>query len=143
MNDQSLFDLLGGRPTLERVHKSFYDKLYAHPWLKQFFVDVEQKILEDQQTDFMTSNMGGGKIFSGSLPEKAHKHMYITNDLFNLRQSILKECLIENGIPRDLAERWLKIDEAFRPSVVKENVDQCQKRFKTDEILFFPNPPSI
>lgn len=142
MEDKSLFELIGGRPMLEQVHKTFYDKLYAHPWLKKFFGDVDQKIIEDQQTDFMTSNMGGGKIFSGSLPEKAHKHIYITNDMFNLRQSILKECILETGLSVDLVERWIKIDEAFRKSIVKENVDQCQKRFKSDEILYFPNSPS-
>ena len=142
MEDNSLFELVGGRPILEQVHKLFYDKLYAHPWLKKFFVDVDQKIIEDQQTDFMTSNMGGGKIFSGSLPEKAHKHIYITNDMFNLRQSILKECILETGLSDDFAERWMKIDEAFRKSIVKEDVDQCQKRFRSDEILFFPNSPS-
>ncbi len=27
---QKLFERLGGRPTLDRVHKIFYEKLYAH-----------------------------------------------------------------------------------------------------------------
>ena len=65
MEDDSLFDLLGGRPTLEKVHKVFNDKLYEYLWLKGFFEEIDQKVIENQQTDFMTSNMGGGKIYSG------------------------------------------------------------------------------
>ena len=140
MDDLTLFDRLGGRPVLERVHKVFYDKIYEHPWLKQYFADVEQKVIEDQQTDFMISNMGGGKIYSGALPKNGHRHMFVSNELFDLRKTLLQESLAESGVEEGLAERWLKIDEAFRKSIVKDNPGQCEKRFFTDEIKNFPNP---
>lgn len=138
--DRTLFDNLGGRPILERVHKVFYDKLYEHPWLKQFFSEIDQKTIEDQQTDFMVSNMGGGKIYSGALPKNAHKHLFVTTEMFDLRQKILKESLEECGVLADLAERWLRIDNAFRKSIVKEDSGQCEKRFFTDEIIIFAKP---
>ncbi len=140
MDDLTLFDRLGGRPVLERVHKVFYDKIYEHPWLKQYFADIEQKTIEDQQTDFMISNMGGGKIYSGALPKNAHKHMFVDNQLFDLRKKLLRESLQECGVAEDMAERWLRIDEAFRKSIVKDNPGQCEKRFFTDEIKNFSNP---
>ncbi|VAX28816.1 hypothetical protein MNBD_NITROSPINAE05-268 [hydrothermal vent metagenome] len=140
MEDNTLFENVGGRPVLERVHKVFYDKLYEHPWLKQFFTHIEQKTIEDQQTDFMVSNMGGGKIYSGALPKNGHKHMFITAEMFDLRGEILKESLAECGVPEDLAERWLRIDNAFRKSIVKEDPSQCEKRYFTDEILNYPKP---
>ena len=80
--DVTLFEQVGGKPTLEKVHKVFYDELYEHPTLKYFFTDVEQKIIENQQTDFMTSNMGGGKIYSGAFPKPANKHMFVTEEMF-------------------------------------------------------------
>lgn len=140
MEDLTLFDRLGGRPILERVHKVFYDKIYEHPWLKQYFTDVEQKTIEDQQTDFMVSNMGGGKIYSGALPKNAHRHMFVSNELFDLRKILLQESLAECGVEEGLAQRWLRIDEAFRKSIVKNHPDQCEKRFFTDEIKNFCNP---
>lgn len=30
-NSHSLYHAVGGKPTLEKVHKIFYDILYAHP----------------------------------------------------------------------------------------------------------------
>jgi hemoglobin len=140
MEDTTLLERVGGRPVLEHVHKVFYDKLYEHPWLKQFFSHVEQKTIENQQTDFMVSNMGGGKIYSGALPKNGHKHMFVTDELFDLRAEILKVSLAECGVQEDLAERWLRIDGAFRKSIVKQDPSQCEKRYFTDEIQIFPKP---
>ena len=66
MEDNTLLDEVGGKPMLEKVHKHFYDELYKHPWLKNYFLHIDQKIIENQQTDFMIANMGGGKIQSSS-----------------------------------------------------------------------------
>ena len=41
--DKTLYDRLGGKQTFIDVHKIFYDKVYAHPWLKKFFTDKPQK----------------------------------------------------------------------------------------------------
>jgi len=46
----SLFELIGGLPKLERVHKRFYDKVYAHAWLGCFFAGHDQKAIELRQS---------------------------------------------------------------------------------------------
>jgi truncated hemoglobin YjbI len=143
MVDEKLFEQIGGRPTLERVHKLFYDKLYEHPWLKHFFSTVDQKVIEDQQTDFMTANMGGGKIYFGGIPKNVHKHMFINEELFDLRSKILRECIIECGVSEHLAERWINIDYAFKHSIVKKDAGQCEKRYFTDEIINISKPEGI
>lgn len=125
---------------MERVHKLFYDRLYEHPWLKHFFLDVDQETIERQQTDFMVSNMGGGKIYSGKFPKPAHMHMYITDELFDLRNKILGECILECGVSQELAERWLRIDNAFKHSLVKKDTGECEKRFFTDDLKIFHKP---
>ena len=140
MATDNLFEAIGGRPTLEKVHKLFYDKLYEHPWLKEFFKEVPQEVIENQQTDFMVANMGGGKIYSGALPKNGHRHMFISEELFDLRSKILKESIRACGVTESLTERWVKIDYAFKHSLVKKDVGECEKRFFTDEILNFPKP---
>ena len=140
MEDRTFLDEVGGRPTLERVHKLFYDRLYEHPWLGGFFQQINQQLIEAQQTDFMVSNMGGGKIYVGGLPKIVHQRMNISEELFDLRATILRECVLESGVPEDLAEKWIRLDDAFRHILVKSSVDECKKRFFTDEILDFPKP---
>jgi len=137
---ESVYTQLGGLPTLARVHKIFYDKLYAHPWLKQFFAGVAQQLIEDQQSDFMAQAMGGPDRYCGKLPVPAHKHMYITAELFDARHALLAESLREARVPEEAAARWLRIDAAFKGRLVKNSPSECAGRFKTEPIIVVPKP---
>jgi hemoglobin len=139
----SLFEDLGGTNTLRKVHALFYDKLYQDPWLGKFFAGIDRSNLENQQTDFMTSAMGGPQIYRGSYPIPAHQHLFIPEELFNLRHSLLKRSIQEAGIPEHLAQKWLKIDAAFKSGLVKSSPNDCKGRFKTDPIIVIPKPGSL
>jgi hemoglobin len=134
------FEELGGRPVLEKVAKKFYDYIYEHPWIGKYFQEVEQEIIESQQVDFMSAALGGPRVYLGKLPVPGHKHMMLSDEIFDLRESLLVKAMDEVGVCVELRERWLKIDEAFRKKLVKKDISECEKRFKTDEILDFPNP---
>ncbi|TNF00183.1 MAG: group 1 truncated hemoglobin [Deltaproteobacteria bacterium] len=134
------FEELGGRDALERVAKKFYDLIYEHPWIGLFFKDIDQKVIESQQVDFMSAALGGPRVYLGKLPVPGHKHMMLTDELFDLREELLVQAMNEVGIKDELRERWLRIDEAFRKKLVKRDISECEKRFNTDEILDFPNP---
>jgi truncated hemoglobin YjbI len=138
--DESLFDLLGGRATLDRVHVAFYDKLYADPWLSQFFVGIERAFIEDQQGDFMAQCMGGPQRYMGRAPPYAHQHMFITEELFDLRHSMLEASLRECGVPDALRARWLKIDRAFKRRLVKASPADCQGRYRTEPVMVIRKP---
>jgi truncated hemoglobin YjbI len=56
---QTLFDAVGSLPTLKKVHKIFYDKVYIHSWIGQFFIGHNQDVTENRQTSFMADKMGG------------------------------------------------------------------------------------
>ena len=120
---QTLFDAVGGLPTLQKVHKIFYDKVYAHEWLGKFFDGHSQEAIEIRQTQFMAEKMGGEVDYWGKDMEYAHEAMYITPELFELRHALLEESLREAGVPEDLRERWLRIDAAFRKQIVKDSIE--------------------
>ena len=138
--DDTLFKLIGGRPTLDRVHKIFYNKIYKHPWIGQYFQDIKQEIIEFQQSDFMSQTMGGPAIYLGQLPIPAHRHMMISEELFELRTNLLKEAFQEAGISEQTQQLWLKIDQAFKTGIAKKTNIDCSLRFNTDEIVDIPNP---
>jgi hemoglobin len=137
----SLYERLGGRPVLEEVHKIFYDKVYEHPWLGEFFADVEQKHIEAQQTDFMAGAFGGPKTFRGKATVSAHKHIYITKELFDLRHAVLRESIQEAGVPPDLMGEWLTMDSAFERIIVKKSESDCVRRYRSEEVVVIPRPP--
>lgn len=125
---QSLYEAVGGLPTLKKVHKIFYDKIYAHPWLKQFFAGHNQEAIEGRQTSFMGEKMGGPK-YLGKPIKQVHENMYITPELYALRHEILKESLTEAGVAEEPATRWLKIDDAFMKQITKTSVASFYRDF--------------
>lgn len=138
---QSLFDAVGGLETLQGVHKIFYDKVYAHPWLKQFFSGHEQSAIENRQTSFMAEKMGGPVEYWGKHPKMAHRAMYITEELFDLRQDLLKQSLIEYGLEPELINRWLKLDGAFKNAIVKDSIASFYKTtWKHEKRKIIPKP---
>ena len=137
---KSFFDEVGGIPTIAKVHKIFYDKIYAHLWIGKFFQGIDQKVIESQQNDFMGQNFGGPVYYLGKLPVATHKHMLITEELFELRKTLLLESLIEAKVSPEHIEKWLKVDGAFKNGIVKKSRDDCEKRYFTDSIQDFENP---
>ena len=133
------FERIGGRPAIERVVKNFYDRVFADPWLSLYFSEIPQAHIENQQIDFMSDRLGGPKTFSGRMPQLAHEHIHIDDELFDHRIQFLDQALREEGIDDEMRKFWLSIDESFRGVLVKE-LSECKKRFKSDSILDFPNP---
>ena len=138
---KTLFDEVGGLPTLQKVHKIFYDKLYAHEWLKKFFVGHNQEAIENRQTLFMAEKMGGSVTYMGKQPRMAHRAMYISQELFDLRKCLLEESLQEAGLSKALSERWLKIDNAFKGQIVKDSIESFYSTTcKFEKRIIIPKP---
>lgn len=140
---ETLFNDLGGMPCLNRVHKLLYDKLLRHPWLKGFFEGKERWHLESQQSEFMAGIFGGPKIYGGRMPKSAHVHMFVTEEVFQVRHQLLARSLSEAGVPDDLKERWLRYDMGMKRGLVKGSIDQCEGRFRTDPIVAVEKPVTV
>jgi len=139
---QSLFDAVGGLPALQKVHRIFYDKVYAHPWLEPFFEGHSQEAIENRQTQFMGEKMGGPK-YTGRALELAHRRMYITKELLEVRQALLKEALEEAGVPEHPGKRWLKIDRVFWKQVENDSLESFKQiDLKYERPLVVPKPAS-
>jgi hemoglobin len=138
---RTLFDAVGGLPTLERVHKIFYDKVYAHPWLGRFFEGHSQEALEYRQTSFMAERMHGPVEYWGKDMRYAHEAMYITRELFDLRHDLLADSLRAAGVREDLRERWLRIDSAFMKHIVKDSIESFYSvTWKYRKRVIIPKP---
>lgn len=134
------FNRIGGRASLIIINKVFYDKVYKHPWLKQYFIKIAQQHIEDQQVDFMQKVLGGENLYVGKAPPIAHKHMFIPDELFDVRKQLLIDTFKETNTHPEMAKKWLNLDESFRRILVKKSLDECQPRFTTDPILNFDKP---
>ena len=137
-----LFEEIGGTEMLRKINKIFYNKMYAHPWIGQFFKDISQEQIESQQVDFMTQALGGPSVYSGRFVIEAHIHMMISEELFELREELLQEAFHEAGASPALMDKWNHIDAAFKKPIVKNSRADCKQRYTTEPILDFENPSS-
>lgn len=88
----------------------------------------------------MTVNMGGPPIYSGLRVQDAHSYMFIKQEHLEARAEFLRKALIENKVPEDLAQSWLKVDHAFWQQIEKKSLADCKRRYTTQEFLI---PPSL
>ncbi len=128
------------RALVARVSKALYDRVYRDPWLLLVFRVVKQEHIESQQTDFMVGAFGGPKNYSGRSPADAHPHIFIDKEMWALRRRYLLEAFDEAGVPEEMRDRWLKIEDAFKRAIVKGSPADCTGRFFTDEIISHLNP---
>jgi len=134
------FEQMGGRKSLIAINKIFYDKVYQHPWLKLFFENIPQQHIEDQQVDFMQKVLGGENRYWGKAPPLAHVHIFINEEIFDVRNQLLEEAFIEANASPILIDKWRIIDNSFKRVLMKESPAHCKRRFNSDPILAFPNP---
>ena len=138
----NVYNELENKELIRKINECFYEKVYAHPWLSLYFQTVPQEHITTQQTDFITSALGGPNMFCGRNPSVAHPHMMITDELFDLRKSLLSEAFEELNAPTVLVEAWFRIETAFRRTIVKKSKDECKGRWVTDPIIDFSVPPT-
>ena len=137
----TFLDEVGGKECVARVHKLLYSKLLAHPWLKGFFVGLERWHLEDQQTDFMIDLFGlTPQCYQGRFPMNAHQHIFITEEVFMIRHELLGLSISEAGVSDEHKARWLEFDMGMKAAIVKESIDDCEGRYRTEKIIVVPKP---
>lgn len=107
-------------PELARIARTFYDKVYAHPWIGRFFDHIDQSRQEIKLVRFlrMAWHESADAEIQGRYLEQEHAHMRITGALFDLRQTLLAEALREHAHPEPLVQAFLAFNERWRRFVV-------------------------
>lgn len=123
--DPDLLQEIGGEAGVLRVHQRFYEVMFNHPWLGQFFFGKSEEVLITKQTQFMVAAFNGPNNYTGDTPAFVHMHMFITDEMADLREQILRRAILDEGLPESVADRWLKVDQSFRPAIVKKSIDEC------------------
>jgi hemoglobin len=126
--DPGLLEALGGYDAIYRIHLRFYQMMFEEPWLERFFLGKHETVLARKQTDFLVACLGGPQEYRGETPAIAHLHMFITEEMLDVRESLLRQAMAEAGVEAALQVRWLRIDNAFRAAVAKRSPDECVMR---------------
>lgn len=128
------------REPLAAVVSTFYDRVYAHPWIGRYFAKVDQRIQEFELVLFIEASWEDRAYPKRQLQymQAQHAHVFVTDALFDLRQALFTEALRHHGHDERVVEAFLHFHERWRPLVVKSSVAECSDAISA--ILAFPPP---
>jgi hypothetical protein len=88
---------------------------------------AEARPLYDESTydPDLLAEIGGPNRYTGDTPAFVHMHMFITDGMADLRKQILRQAILDERLSVSVAGRWLKVDQSFRPAIVKKSIDEC------------------
>lgn len=117
--DVEMWSALRGGELLHEILADFYTRVYADPQLSPYFAGVTKQRLIEKQFLFLRQYFTGEKVYFGDRPRNAHHWMVISNELFDHREALMRDCLRRHGLAGHLIERFLAFEESFRADVVK------------------------
>lgn len=128
VESSALYGLVGGHDGIDRVHRRFYRSLLDDPWLGFFFSGKNLDSLVLKQTHFMAAAFGGPAHYQWESPAIAHMHMLVLDEQADIREILLRNAIRADGLDQSIEDRWLAVDQSFRPAVVKRNAGECVMR---------------
>lgn len=117
---EDLFELIGGRSTIEAATELFYDKVLQDDDLRHFFQGVDMAHLQSRQAMFI-SMLLAGRVYTGRSLHDAHAQSrdYGLNDAhFDLFLKHFRAALEEVGVKSENAEIITKRLEGQKASVL-------------------------
>ncbi len=123
-----LLENVGGEEMIHTVHKRFYDYIYDDDFINGFFQHRAKTLLVRKQSEFMIAAFGGPNNYHGEPPAFLHMHMFITQEMLDVRNTYLERAILEEGISEELCKLWLKVDQSFHAAIVKTTIDECVMR---------------
>jgi hypothetical protein len=66
------------------------------------------------------------------MPGDAHPHIYIDEDMWELREKYLMMAFEKCHAPQEVIDKWLKVDNSFKNKIIKKSLSDVKARFTTD-----------
>ncbi len=114
----SPYEAIGGETRVRAVLEALYDRLFVDPMVGFLFEGKDKGRIVEQQVSFTCRFLGGPQTYEGMPLPRAHAGLPLLPGHFDRRHWLLSQVLDECGVPGDVKQAWLQIDDALRPSVL-------------------------
>jgi hemoglobin len=98
----TIFDSIGGAPSVNVAVDKFYGRVLNDPQLAPYFVRVDIDRLKSHQRSFIAAAIGGPEIYRGRDMAAAHANLGITDPDFDAVVGHLVATLTELGVPNEI-----------------------------------------
>lgn len=125
MTDRSLFDQLGGEAQLSAIIARFVDRIFDDVMIGYLFRAADRQRVKDKEFEFAARHLGAPVAYTGRPLVDAHRAHRITGGQFMRRLQILKDTLVEFGVPEAIQEHWVAHTLALQAQITNNALDQC------------------
>jgi len=117
---EDLYDLIGGRSTIEAATERFYEKVLQDESLRHFFKQADMAHLRSRQA-MLISMLLGGRVYTGKNIRDAHagsREHGLNGTHFDLFLAHFRAALEEVGVKPENAQKVMQRLESKRGTVL-------------------------
>jgi len=118
VDSKSIYARLGGQPAMDAAVDLFYKKVLADKRVNHFFEDVNMKRQIERQKAFLSAAFGGPVAWKGKDMRKAHAHLDLTEEDFNVIAGHLQTTLKELKINPELIAEVMVVAGSTKDAVL-------------------------
>ena len=119
--DQSLYEELGGKETVEKAAHFFYVHILEDDRINSFFTNIDVEAQQRKMTAFLTYIFGGPSLYLGKDIRRAHKGA-VENGLSDEHVDAMMECVKQSlsdlNIGKNLTTKVINSIESHRNDVL-------------------------
>lgn len=113
-----IYQQLGGEDAISGVVDLFYAKVVADTRISHFFDGLDMARQRAHQRDFLVYALGGSNHYMGKSLRKAHAHLHLTDEHFDIVAEHLAKTLEALNVSPDLIGEVMMVVETTRKEVL-------------------------
>src|SRR4051812_12842946 len=133
MQDEALFDRLGGEAVLRAIIDQFVDRLFDDLMIGYLFRAADRERVKAKEYEFAARHLGAQVAYTGRPIAEAHRAHRITGGQFMRRLQILKETLAAFSVPPEVSEHWITHTLSLQAEITDNALDQCDPQHENRE----------
>ncbi|MEO1378572.1 MAG: group 1 truncated hemoglobin [Cyanobacteria bacterium J06635_10] len=116
----TLYEKIGGQPTLEKVVDDFHGRIMADASLSGFFAKTDMGKQRTNQIAFFSQILGGPKDYKGRAMDTTHTGMSLQQSHFDAIAKHLTESMTSSGVSADDAKAAMAEVEKLKPAILNK-----------------------
>ncbi|MGB6300340.1 MAG: group 1 truncated hemoglobin [Rivularia sp. (in: cyanobacteria)] len=114
----TLYEKIGGQPTIEKVVDDFHNRILADSSLSGFFANTDMKQQRDRQVGFFSLILGGPKDYKGRSMDQTHTGMGLEQSHFDAITKHLSNSMTSSGVSADDTKEAMAAVEKLKGSIL-------------------------
>jgi hemoglobin len=116
----TLYEKIGGQPTLEKVVDAFHNSIMADSSLKGFFAKTDMAKQRAHQIAFFSQILEGPKQYSGRPMDKTHSGMNLNDQHFEAITKYLSAAMTASGVSAEDASAAMAKVSSLKAAILNK-----------------------